>query len=313
MNISPRLDSNSVISVDGDQNSTNHSKIHSNYFDIEKIHSNIHFLRPRASGYPESNVIAIEMENGLVLIDSFISPQVSAELFEFIEENLKKPIQTVINSHCHFDHLLGYVNISPTTSILAGPIQFQKIREEGIPILNDWVQNMSDSYESIVQQLIMSEKENEIIRLTQDIELYHLLQQPNFHFQLPNLIIPNDFQIVDNKMAIFVKNFGSAFTEEDLMVSIPRFGIAFLGPILCPNCLNGTSFRKFFQTAVNPQNILRIINSMIDSDYSMFIGSKGHVWKIEDLYEFRDLLANELKNFDQAIKTGLHSSIKSNT
>lgn len=296
MNIPPHLDENSMISLTENPSLEKAYLPKVPYFELKFIKPKIHLLQPNYMGYSESNMVVIEMENGVVLIDPFLSPQINEILFKTLETHLKKPIISVINSHCHFDHLLGFININDATSIISGPALFKKMQEEGIQIIRDWVQEIGESYEEIIQEFVSTEKEDALIRLEQDLELYHLLKKPNFQYRLPNLLVSEKLQINDNNFEISIENIGSAYTEEDIIVCIQDYGIVFLGAILCPNCLNKEKFDDYFNSAVNPERILEIIDNLIESEYSeyqQFIGSQGAIWTEKELMEFRNLLVDK--------------------
>ncbi len=241
-------------------------------------------------GYDESNVVLIELKSGIILIDSFISPKANMQLIAFIEEHLHKPLQYLINSHSHIDHLMGYLSFNSNIPILAGIQSFKQMSEKGFSILRQWATNMEDSFQNIVMEYINEENPNSIECLEEVIKLFQLSKMSNFNFRLPNLLIEDHIYLSSDKISVDIQNVGPAFTEEDLIIRIPELKTAFIGSILCQDYLNASKLVEFAQQANSLNNIIKILTKIVKDDINIFLSSSGKAWEKCEVLEFREML-----------------------
>lgn len=282
----------------------------SSYFKISTIHSVIHVIKPKHVGYDESNVVLIELNSGIILIDSFISPKANAQLIAFVEKHLHKPIQYLINSHSHIDHLMGYLSFNSNIPILAGVQSFKHMSGKGFSILKQWANNMKDSFHNIVMEYINEENPNSIECLEEVIKLFQLSKMSNFNFRLPNLLIEDHIYLTGDKISVDIQNVGPAFTEEDLIIQIPELKTAFLGPLLCQGCLNASKLVEFVQQANSLNNIINILTKIAKDDINIFLSSSGKVWEKCEVLEFREMLIHLQENSHaNLLKITLHQLI----
>ena len=76
-------------------------------FTLKKLADNVYAAVSPDGGKAGSNAGFIVGQNGVLVVDTFISPQAGQQLLDEIRKTTKVPVRYVVNTHYHLDHTGG--------------------------------------------------------------------------------------------------------------------------------------------------------------------------------------------------------------
>ena len=76
-------------------------------FDLTLVTSGVYIAVPRPQRWVHSNAAVIELEDGLLVVDSHGTPRAAQVLIRRLRRLTPKPVKYLVNTHFHFDHLQG--------------------------------------------------------------------------------------------------------------------------------------------------------------------------------------------------------------
>ena len=181
-------------------------------------------------------VAAVNTERGIVIIDSGMSPTLSAKYRTIIEkESGRSDFKYVINTHHHDDHINGN----------------QVFKEAEIIAHQNAAKRMKEDYENnkayLKQRRERNERMNQLTEtLEKDSDQYKSIRAWVYPFQkmlddyktvfqliLPSLTFTENLTLDMDDLKIEVVYFGPGFhTDNDIIVSIPEENIVFTGDLL---------------------------------------------------------------------------------
>lgn len=206
-------------------------------------------------------------EKGVFMVDNQWS-ELSPKIKEIISSITDKPIELIVNSHFHFDHINGN----------------KAFRKEGVPIIAH---------------------ANARLRMTQRqvIRGYRsVVQKPYPTEALPNLTFTDKIEYYDGAEIIELKYYPNAHTDGDVIVHFKKADIYHTGDVFVPYGIpvidpdGGGDIYALIET----------INFLISNstETSKFIPGHGAICSKKELIVFRDLLSSILKNVVKSYKQG---------
>jgi len=183
-------------------------------------------------------VAAVKTENGIVIIDSGVSPTLTTKYRRIIEKEFgRSDVKYVINTHHHIDHTNGNQVFNDAVIIAH---QNSVIRMQENDVKKEIDAYVKESRERILNYYRIMET------LEKDSGLYIGFRDRIFAFnsmcddyesvyqlKLPTLIITDNLTLDMGDLRIEIVYFGSGFhTDNDLIVSIPEENIVFMGDII---------------------------------------------------------------------------------
>ena len=192
-------------------------------------------------GYGEMQmdmVAAVNTEKGVVIIDSGMSPSLTAKHRSIIEKEFgRSDFKYVINTHHHNDHTNGN-QVFKDAVIIAHENAVKRMQDE----------NVEDEITAYVKQIReRNERRNQVLdTLEQESELYKKLRdriyvsgkmcddyETVYHLTLPTLTFTNTLTLNMGDLNIELVYFGPGFhSDNDIIVCIPGEKIVFTGDLL---------------------------------------------------------------------------------
>ncbi|MHA1521640.1 MAG: MBL fold metallo-hydrolase [Promethearchaeota archaeon] len=270
---------------------SNQSTFSSKYFDVYTYHTSIHFLIAKPHMFTGGNVAVVELGEGVLLFDTFVSPDANNELHTFIHSYLQKFIQCVINSHHHLEHTLGNYSIPVSTPIIAGPITLQKMQEEAFPLMRNWKNDIESCYSDLVNHYITVEDESLAQNMREDIRLFQMMNHKHFHLRAPNIIFSDILKIPGSSFMCEVHNLGPGHSEEDIVVLIPELKIALVGDLVSANYQDSDHSWYTLHRAFDPDKLISYINWLLSYDIEIFLTGHGIAVSKSDLLEYKEKMS----------------------
>jgi len=185
--------------------------------------------------YPDM-VVAISSQKGIILIDSGISPTLSKEYRNIIEEEFgRDDFAYVINTHHHFDHTNGNQVFSDAMIIahensvkemlksIEGKTEFIKSRRERFLRRERLAQTLNP-------EIALCKRLNDLVFMSRNMcnDL-----ESNFTLTLPSLTFNKKLSINLGDMHLELFHFPPGFhSNNDLIAVIPELGFIFPGDLL---------------------------------------------------------------------------------
>ncbi len=236
---------------------------------MQRISNNIYvetdFLVP--------NVGFISTQAGAVLVDSPFLPDDSIKWSEAVREINDKGIVYLINTHCHFDHMLG--NCFLTHRTIA-----HKNAPRGFQFYTD--------------------EEN----LKKDVAMFwpELLENWEKRFGKVNIItpqitFPDELNLCLGDVEIQLR-FGGGHSSDSILVYIPSDKVLFAGDILENNCHPGMVTARFDQW-------ISILNRIEEMELETIVPGHGEVAGREMATRQRNYFEEMLQSIKQLKKAGI--------
>ncbi len=186
-------------------------------------------------------VAAINTEKGIVIIDSGMSPSLTAKHRSIIEKEFgRSDFKYLINTHAHGDHTMGN-QVFKDAEIIAHQNIVKRMKE--------------DADEDVIKADIKrTRKRNELRNrlkktLKKDSKIYKKLRdriylsgkmcddyETIYQLTLPDITFTDKLTLDMGDMKIEVFYFGPDFhSDNDIIISIPKENVVFTGDIIFPN------------------------------------------------------------------------------
>jgi cyclase len=251
------------------------------------------------------NMTAIRTDSGVVVTDSFVSPQAGREARYLIEAHFPNvPIKYLINTHHHSDHIRG--NQYFRDAVIVAHVNLEK------HLLDDYdrlIEKYGNYNEKIVE---LKERIKEVQdgtteqgkKLKEDLAYWEDVKA----FLEQYIPTPPSFQITSNAIlklgdtTFEILYFGTAHTNNDLVVLDRDDKLLIMGDLLF--------YRKCYimNPKSDPANWISLLNKLIErsDEYEYVIpGHGGVVLTVDALKEQRDYL----KNLCDAVKGARQSDL----
>ena len=278
-------------------------------FTVEKIAPGVWAaINNKNYGKAISNAGIIDMGNKTIVFDAFMTPEAAWELKNIAKQLTGKPVTLVINSHFHTDHVRGNQAFVPTAVIMSSRITREMIRD------NEGEEKKWERAHA--PRLLQALKTRMSNSGTTDVELPYwigyyegMVESSQDEFvALPDETFEDSLWITGTKKEIKLEERKNGHTVSDVVLLIPKQGIAFMGGLL------NNKYHPWISDGdpVAWQESLRRYYE--DTLYTIYVPAYGKVSQKEDLrtlYEYLDdmqKLSNNAKT-DSAQETLMNQAV----
>ena len=147
-------------------------KTKSQFFDVIELKSGVFTVQLHQSAFAGANNGFIQLDEEIVLFDTFSNPKVTQILLHEIKKLLGDYPSLVVNSHFHTDHILGNGIIPPMIPILSGAITRTKIQEGTLPRIMGWQKEAKQQIRDIKKKIQYEQNLEVKLELQADLEFY---------------------------------------------------------------------------------------------------------------------------------------------
>lgn len=235
------------------------------------------------------NITAISTEDGLVVIDTFMTPASAREARKLIEEFSNKPICYVINTHYHSDHTFGNQvfdealiigHYKCVERILArygdvrkGPVFW----ENRVKDLERQLNSAGPDSEAAAQLEVQLQSSRQLLEESRD-----------FVFTPPELAIHGGATLMLGGKTFKILNMGPGHSDTDLIIHVPEERLLVMGDLFLPKRIPYVDF----EGGADPQNWILIFDELIQmsSEYDHVVSGHGDIHSIEELKEQRECM-----------------------
>ena len=202
-------------------------------FSIQKLSPNVWAaINNDKRGHAICNAGIVDLGDKTIVFDAFINPDAATELKQAAELLTKHSVTFVINSHFHDDHTQGDQSFVPGASIISTVWTRNEIAKAEPENLSDEKKNIDTVLQNAKYEWQVAtgmEKEEDLMWLG----YYEAIAQalPKIKITLPDITFKDSLWIHGSKSNAVLYEC-SGHTNSDVVMVLPKEGIAFMGDLL---------------------------------------------------------------------------------
>lgn len=210
----------------------------SNHFVIEPMAEGVYGALHRPGGWAIANAGIVDLGDGCLVFDSFLTPAAGADLRRAAETLTGGPVRYLINSHYHNDHIWGNQSFDPSTVIISSADTRQLIDSDGKQEYEWYLANAAARLAELQEQLAQAEDQAERDELQFSLLYYQALaaSMPTLELRTPNQIFETELVIESADGPVELLTFERAHTGNDTILYLPAKGIIFSADLLFVGC-----------------------------------------------------------------------------
>lgn len=264
-------------------------------FTLVKVADGVYAAIAKAGGLASGNAGFVVGDNGVLVFDTFFTPQAIEDLLAVIESETKKPVKFAVNSHYHLDHTGGnQVLASRGIPIIAHDrlIEWQTTKNRRfLPAAEELQKRKADLNKQLNETAAdQADRRTQLERQLRRLDAMMGIKLTNptvtFNSGLARLYVGQ------REVLLFTL---PGHTGGDVLAYIPDANVVFTGDMgwrkTLPNLVDAT---------VNDW-IPSLDKLLTDYPSARFIPGHGEVASAEEIREFRDYLADLRSRVQQSI------------
>ena len=182
-----------------------------------------------------SNAGIVDLGDRTLVYDTFMTPQTGEDLRTAAEVLFGRPVDTVIDSHWHYDHIWGNQAFDATTDIITSEeTRRMIIATRGHGAFDEFMANAEVRLESTRAQLRATEDEDQRLQLTLWTDYWRgvVETKPILQVRAPNLTFTEHMAFHGTARTAELIDFVGGHTESDALLFLPQERIAFMSDLL---------------------------------------------------------------------------------
>jgi cyclase len=261
----------------------------SQHYTFDRLGDGIHAAIARPEGDAVCNSGLLDLGEGVVVFDTGLTPGSAQDLRRAAERRFKRPPGLIVNSHWHLDHTCG--NQSFPKVPIWGTRRTREILLEKRPQLEAELQK--EKLEADLKELKEKRPAMKTAGQNEDLDLWIRLQEALLASNEPIHLTPPDHTF-ESRLALpgpsgaELLSFGSAHTEADAFLFLPREKILFAGDVITlrlqPSMGSG-----------DPEHWLEVLNELERLRPERIVPGHGVVSPVDAIEDARAYLAAVLK------------------
>lgn len=214
--------------------------------DVERLADGVYaVIRKEPPGLTvDANNLFIVGDEDVVVVDANISPASTREVIAALRRITDKPVRYVINTHGHDDHTIGdavYREMYPGVEFIAHANTRdyllnkaegnRKSMVAGIPGVVSMIKDSVAKNKNLRGEELSDEERASLMADVRWAERY-LADAPEFQIVAPTVVVEDELTLYRGGHTIEIRHLGSSHTNGDLVVYLPKEGIAATGDLV---------------------------------------------------------------------------------
>ena len=207
-------------------------------FDLQPVVPGVWAAIARDQYKINCNAAVIELDDGLLVVDTHSKPSAARALIEQIKTVSSKPVRFVVDTHFHWDHAQGnqaYPTAWPTgIEIVSSEATRESIEHRGIPRLKNQLVEVPKEIAKLKSDLdkaVGPEQRAQIGQNLRQAEAY-LAELKSMELTLPTMTFDRSLIIHRPSRNVHILWLGKAHTDGDVWVYLPREKVIATGDAL---------------------------------------------------------------------------------
>jgi len=207
----------------------------SKHFRLQQLADGVYAAIHIDGGAAISNAGIVDLGDRTLVYDAFIAPQAAEDLRIAAEALTGRPIDAVLNSHWHNDHIWGNQVFDADTDIISTEeTRRMFIATRGHGAYNAFMAEAEANLEETRAQFQAAEEEGQRRQLALWVDYHQSVVEtkPILQIRAPNLTFTERLAFHGRDRSVELIPFVGGHTESDAVLFLPQEGIAFMSDLL---------------------------------------------------------------------------------
>jgi len=259
----------------------------SKHFRLQQLAEGVYAAIHREGGAAIGNAGIVDLGDRTLIFDTFISPQAAQDPRDAAEALTGRPVDTVINSHWHSDHMWGNQVFGQDADVLSTEKTHSLIvaaRDHGS--YQSEMASAEADLESARARYQAAEDEGQRRELALWIDEYQSVveSKPILQVRAPNLTFTQRLAFHGTERSAELTDFLGGHTKSDAVLFLPQEGVVFMGDLLFVRChpwLGGC----------DPGRLPGILDAVSDLAPKLFVPGHGPVGMADSLAQMKQYVS----------------------
>ena len=202
---------------------------------FEEVAEGVFFVSGTGAMVTRSNAMVVVTEEGVLVVDSHITPAAGRALVEGIAQITDKPIRTLVNTHFHYDHAHGNQAFGPGVRIVGHEYTRHKLTTA--PLEEHTFKGSSERDKQALEEMraaleTTAEEEREALETQISIQAAHVESTAEVDPVAPDTTLAEKMTFFRGGREIQLHFLGRAHTGGDVVVYLPAERLVFTGDMM---------------------------------------------------------------------------------
>lgn len=207
----------------------------SKHFRLQQLAEGVYAAIHIGGGAAIGNAGIIDLGDRTLMYDTLFTPQAGEDLRAAAEALFGRPVDAVINSHWHNDHIWGSQAFDAHTDIVSSEeTRRMIIATRGHGAFDEFMANAETNLESTRAQFQATEDEGQRRQLALWVDYWQgvVAEKPILQVRAPNITFTGRITFHGTARSAELIVYAGGHTEDDAVLFLPQEGIAFMGDLL---------------------------------------------------------------------------------
>ncbi|MHB1684584.1 MAG: MBL fold metallo-hydrolase [Bacilli bacterium] len=273
----------------------------SDYFRMEQLDEGVYAAFATEDQGVWSNSGIIDLGDATLVFDTFLTSTAAVDLRRTAKELMQRPIQYVINSHYHFDHVSGnqvfsdaiIISTTRTRELIQSDLGAADLQSLSA-LLSESIQELDHDRSGHKDDRIRRAIDNEINERRKFIEAL-----PTLQVTLPTVTFEHQLQIHGSRRTVEVVTYGGGHTPSDAFLYLPNEKIAFMGDLVLVDT------HPMIGDQGNPGEWLTILDKVSMLNIDAIVPGHGNIGNRRNISDMRQYLTRVKTRVENARRDGV--------
>ncbi|MDE2690278.1 MAG: MBL fold metallo-hydrolase [Acidobacteriota bacterium] len=202
---------------------------------FEEVAEGVYFVSGTGAMVTRSNAMVVVTEEGVLVVDSHITPAAGRALIEGIAQITDKPIRTLVNTHFHYDHAHGNQAFGPDVRVVGH--EYTRHKMTTAPLEEHTFKGSSERDRQALEEMraaleTASDEERQDLETQISIQAAHVESTAGIDPVPPDTTLAEKMTFFRGGREIELHFLGRAHTGGDVVVYLPAERLVFTGDMM---------------------------------------------------------------------------------
>jgi cyclase len=259
----------------------------SKHFRLQQLADGVYAVIHIAGGAAIGNAGIVDLGDRTLVYDTLFTPQAGEDLRTAAEALTGRPVDAIIDSHWHNDHIWGNQVFNANTEIISTEETRRLIiATRGHGAYDSFMANAEANLEATRAQFQATEEEGQRRQLALWIDYHRSVVEtkPILQVRAPNLTFARRLAFHGTDRSAELLTYAGGHTESDAVLFLPQEGIAFMSDLLFIG-------HHPYLGGGDPERLLHILEAVSDLAPKLLVPGHGPVGTAESLEQMRQYVS----------------------